>query len=145
VVLYLILQCGMGARDVEDLLYNHSGLLGVSGISNDMRALLANNETAAREAVELFVFRLAREAGGLVSSLGGLDGLVFTAGIGEHAAPIRASVCKRLAWLGVQVDPAANARGDAIISTPASPVQVRIIPTDEEAMIAQHTLDAIGA
>ena len=121
----------MAAKEVEDLLYNRSGLLGVSGLSNDMRTLMASDQAAAREAVELFVYRLAREAGALASSLGGLDGLVFTAGIGEHAAPVRAAACERLAWLGVTLDAAANDRGDVVISAPGSRVEVRVIPTDE--------------
>ena len=104
-----------------------------------MRTLLDSDDVHAREAVDLFVFRLAREAGAMVSSLGGLDGLVFSAGIGEHAPAIRARVCARLAWLGIRVDDAANARNAALISTPDSRVQVRVIATDEEAMIASHT------
>ena len=144
VVLYLIQQRGMTAKAVEELLYQRSGLLGVSGVSNDMRTLLASDDPHAAEAVDLFVFRLAREAGGLASSLGGLDGFVFTAGIGEHAAPVRAAAGERLAWLGVRIDAAANARGDAVISAPDSRVEVRVIPTNEEAMIARHTLETIG-
>lgn len=142
-VLHLIEQCGMTAKAVEELLYQRSGLLGVSGVSNDMRTLLASDEPHAAEAVELFVFRLAREAGGLASSLGGLDGFVFTAGIGEHAAPVRTAAGERLAWLGVRIDAAANARGEGVISSPESLVEVRVIPTDEEAMIARHTLETI--
>lgn len=138
-LLYLQQQHGMSASALEHLLYHDSGLLGVSGISNDMRALLDSADVHAREAVDLFVFRIAREAGALASSLGGLDGLVFSAGIGEHAAAIRAAVCARLAWLGIRFDDAANAAGAALISTPDSQVQVRIIATDEEAMIARHT------
>ena len=144
VVLHLIQQRGMTADAVETLLYHRSGLLGVSGISNDMRELLSSDDPHAREALDLFAFRLAREAGGLASSLGGLDGFVFTAGIGEHAAPVRAATGERLAWLGVRIDAAANARADTVISTPDSRVDVRVIPTDEEAMIAQHTLETIG-
>jgi acetate kinase len=109
-----------------------------------MRCLLESTDPAARAAIDVFVYRIAREAGGLVSSLGGLDGIVFTAGIGEHAAEIRALTCARLAWLGVTVDPAANAHGAPVISTPSSRVEVRIIPTDEEAMIALHTVQIIG-
>lgn len=138
-LLYLQQEHGMSAAEVEHLLYHDSGLLGVSGISNDMRTLLASDDAHAREAVDLFVFRLAREAGGLVSSLGGLDGLVFSAGIGQHAPAIRAAVCARLAWLGIQFDDAANATNAALISTPDSRVQVRVIAADEEVMIASHT------
>ena len=144
VLLYLMQQRGMDAQALEDLLYHHAGLLGVSGIGSDMRALLESDEAAAREAVALFVFRLAREAGALASSLGGLDGFVFTAGIGEHAAPIRAAACERLAWLGLVLDPAANARAEAVISAPTSAVVVRVIPTDEEGTIARHVMDVIG-
>jgi acetate kinase len=145
VVLHLIARLGMRAQAVEDLLYNRSGLLGVSGISNDMRALLGSDARRAREAVALFVFRLAREAGALAGTLGGLDGLVFTAGIGEHAPAIRQMACERLGWLGVRLDAAANARGEAVVSAPDSQVEVRVIPTNEEEMIARHTLEALGA
>ncbi len=138
-LLYLQKQHGMSASELEHLLYHDSGLLGVSGISNDMRTLLDSDDVHAREAVDLFVFRIAREAGALVSSLGGLDGLVFSAGIGEHAPAVRAAVCARLAWLGIRLDDAANAVGAALISAPESQVQVRVIATDEEAMIARHT------
>jgi acetate kinase len=144
VILYLEEERGLAAKEVEDLLYLKSGLLGVSdGIASDMRTLLASRDPRAAEAIELFVYRIAREVGALTSSLGGLDGLVFTAGIGEHAPAIRAAVCARLAWLGVAVDPEANERNAALISTPASRIAVRVIPTDEEAMIAQHVLDTI--
>lgn len=138
-VLYLQQAQGLSVDAVEHLLYHDSGLLGVSGISNDMRTLLASGDARAREAIDLFVFRIAREAGAMASSLGGLDGLVFAAGIGEHAAPVRAAVCERLAWLGVECDAQANARDADVISTPRSRVEVRIVATDEEAMIAAHT------
>lgn len=145
VLLYLEQERGLTSGQVEDLLYRRSGLLGLSGgISSDMRCLLESTDPAARAAIDVFVYRIAREAGGLVSSLGGLDGIVFTAGIGEHAAEIRALTCARLGWLGVTVDPAANAHGAPVISTPSSRVEVRIIPTDEEAMIALHTVQIIG-
>jgi len=122
-----------------------SGLLGVSGgISSDMRALLASAELPAQQAIELFVYRAAREIGALTSSLGGLDGLVFTAGIGEHAPQIRAMIASRLTWLGVEIDPETNVGDAAVISTPESRVEVRVIPTDEEAMIARHTVDLVG-
>jgi acetate kinase len=145
VVLHLIEQRGMSAAEVSDLLYHRSGLLGVSGLSNDMRSLLESQDPRAAEAVALFVFRIARDSGALASSLGGLDGYVFSAGIGEHAAPVRAAVCARLAWLGVRLDPAANARGTGRISAPDSAVAMWVIPTDEEAMIARHTLETVGA
>jgi len=142
VVLYLQRHYRMSVDDVENLLYRRSGLLGVSGgIGSDMRTLLASPEPAARAAVELFVYRIAREAGGLASSLGGLDGIVFTGGIGEHSVPIRAAVAERLAWLGTKLDDPANADNRALLSTIDSRVEVRIIPTDEETMIASHTLE----
>ena len=143
VILYMLQQKRLGAHEIETLLYQQSGLLGVSGISSDMRVLLESSTTEAREAIELFVFRIAREAAALAGSLGGLDGFVFTAGIGEHAAPIRAAVCARLAWLGVAIDPAANTRHADRISTRDAKVDVRVIPTDEEAMIVRHTLETI--
>jgi acetate kinase len=138
VILYFGRQ-GHSFTDIEDMLYHRSGLLGVSGISGDVRVLLASNDPHAREAIELFTYRIAVEAGALVSALGGLDGLVFTAGIGEHSPEIRASVCARLAWLGLRLDISANAAGAPCISTPDSTVDVRVIATDEEAMIARHT------
>jgi acetate kinase len=144
VILYLLQEKGMTAKQVEDLLYRKSGLLGVSGgIASDMRALLASRDIRAREAIDLFVYRIAREVGALTSSLGGLDGIIFTAGIGEHAPQIRAMVCERLRWLGVELDKDANARGAEIISAAQSRVSVRVIPTDEEAMIARHTFDLV--
>lgn len=145
VVLHLQTALGMSVSDVEDLLYRRSGLLGMSGLSGDMRTLSASSAPEAREAIEAFAWRAAREAGGLVSSLGGLDGLVFTAGIGENDAATRARICERLGWAGVAIDADANARHDAVISTPQSAVTVRIVPTDEEWMIARHTIDSIGA
>ena len=144
VVLYLLQQHGMTPEAVEKLLYAQSGLLGVSGISGDMRALLASSDLRAREAIALFVFRMAREIGALTGSLGGLDGLVFTAGIGEHAPAIRAMVCERLAWLGARIDPIANTRNDFSIGAPDSRVAIHVIPTNEELMIARHTLETIA-
>lgn len=139
-VLYLQQVHKLTAAEVEHMLYHDSGLLGVSGISNDMRMLLDSSDVHAQEAIDLFVFRIVREIGALTATLGGLDGLVFSAGIGEHAASIRAAVCARLAWLGVECDAAANADDAALISTPRSRVQVRVVATDEEAMIAAHTV-----
>ncbi|MDS4026672.1 MAG: acetate/propionate family kinase [Candidatus Contendobacter sp.] len=139
VVLYLLDELKMDARAIEKLLYQQSGLLGVSGISSDMRTLLASDEARAQFAVELFVYRIGRELGSLVAALGGLDALVFTAGIGEHAAPIRERVCRAAAWLGVELDPAANAAGGSCISTAGSRIPVWVIPTNEELMIARHT------
>ncbi len=142
-VLYLLQQRGMTAREVEHLLYSESGLLGVSGTSSDMRALLGSETPAAGEAIDLFVWQIARQAGALASSLGGLDSFVFTAGIGENAPEIRARVADRLRWLGVALDTDANLRGASVISAPFSRVTVRIIPTDEEWMIAIHTADLL--
>jgi acetate kinase len=137
VVLYLMQQRGMSAAEVETLLYKQSGLLGVSGISSDMRALTTSDDPRAREAVALFCFRAAWQAGGLAVSLGGLDGVVFSAGIGEHAPEVRASICAHLAWLGIELDEPANRAGRERISTEASRVQVWVIPTDEEVVIAR--------
>ena len=142
-VTYLMRERAMSAAEIEDLLYHRSGLLGISGISSDMRTLLANDNPHAREAVDLFVFRTAREIGALTASLGGLDGLVFTAGIGEHASDIRSRVCARCTWLGVVLDENANRAGRMRITGEASRVQVYVIPTDEERMIAAHTVQRI--
>jgi acetate kinase len=139
VILYLLQQRGMTPDAVEDLLYHRSGLLGISGCSSDMRDLLASDERPAREAIETYVFRIARELGALTASLGGLDGLVFTAAIGERAPAIRAAVCGRSAWLGIRLDPEANARGGPLVSAPGTRPSVWVIPTDEENMIALHT------
>ena len=140
-VLYLLQQEKMGPGQVEDLLYHRSGLAGVSGVSGDMQTLLASASPAAAEAVELFVYRAAREAGALASVLGGVDGVIFTGGIGEHSAEIRRRICARLAWLGLELDEGANARGgEGRISRPASAVQAWVIPTDEERVIAAETL-----
>jgi acetate kinase len=138
VLLYLAAQ-GKGFAEIEDILYHRSGLTGVSGISGDVRLLLNSNNPHAREALDLFNYHIACEIGGLAVALGGLDGLVFTAGIGEHAPAIRAAVCARLACLGLELDAAANEANAPLISTAASRVEVRIIPTNEEAMIARHT------
>ncbi len=138
VLLYLAAQ-GHSQADIEHMLYHQSGLLGVSGISGDIRVLLASESPYAKEAIDLFTYHIACEAGALTSALGGLDGLVFTAGIGEHAAAIRAGVCARLAWLGIDLDAAANTANTQRISTPDSRIAVHVIPTNEEAMIAQHT------
>ncbi len=144
VILYLVRERGMDADRVEELLYHRSGLLGVSGLSSDMRELLGSHDHHAMEAVDLFVYRIARELGALVATLGGLDGLVFTAGIGEHAPEIRRLVCERSRWLGITLDPGANERGDGCVSAAASRVSVWAIPTDEERMIVRHTVEALG-
>jgi acetate kinase len=139
VILYLMDQRGMDARAIEKLIYNQSGLLGVSGISSDMRTLLASEEASAKRAVDLYLYRIRRELGSLAAALGGLDAIVFTAGIGENAATIRERACRDAAWLGVELDPAANAKGGPRISIPASRVSAWVIPTNEELMIARHT------
>jgi len=139
VVLYLVDELKMDARAIEKLFYQQSGLLGVSGISSDMRTLLASDEPRAKFAVDLFVYRIGRELGSLAGALGGLDAVVFTGGIGEHAVAIRERVCHAAAWLGVELDPTANAAGGSRISTAASRVSAWVIPTNEELMIARHT------
>jgi len=138
-VLIYLMRKGMNAGAIETMLYNKSGLLGVSGISNDMRALLDSSDPHAQEAVELFCFRIAKETGALSASMGGVDALVFTAGIGERSAPVRARVGDKLAWMGVDIDAAANEANATKISTPGSRLPVYVIPTDEERMIALHT------
>jgi acetate kinase len=140
VVLHLIRAYGMDVDAVERMLYNECGLKGVSGISNDMRALLASDDPRARHAIDLFVWRICRELGALAAVLGGLDGLVFTAGIGERSAEIRKRVCERAAWLGIELDQETNRSGSPRISVEGSRVRVYAIPTDEELMIARHTL-----
>ncbi len=139
VLLYLLRERGMSAEAVEDLLYHQSGLQGVSGIASDMRSLTANSDARAQEAVALFCYRAACQAGALAVALGGLDGLVFSAGIGEHAPEVRAGICAHLEWLGLQLDPARNAAGEDCISEDGSRVQAWVIPTDEEGVIARHT------
>ena len=144
VLLYLMDRHHMDARAIERLLYRESGLLGVSGISQDMRELLASSEREAREAVDLFCYRVVREVGALAACVGGLDALVFTGGIGEHAHPVRAKVCAALGWLGLDLDGEANDRGAAVISRPASRVAALVLGTNEEWVIARHTARALG-
>ncbi|TVP81742.1 acetate/propionate family kinase [Thioalkalivibrio sp.] len=139
-VLYLLQEKGMSPEDVTTLLYEQSGLLGMSGISGDMRTLLDSDEPAAEEAVAVFVHRTVREIGALVAVLGGLDHLVFTGGIGEHSSPVRERVCRQLDWLGVELDPGANRTHAEQAQRERSRVGVWIIPTDEERMIARHSL-----
>lgn len=139
VILYLMDQRGMDARAIEKLIYNQSGLLGVSGISSDMRVLLGHDDPRAALAVDLFLYRIRRELGSLAAALGGLDALVFTAGIGENSALVRERVMADAAWLGVDIDAAANAAGGPRISTPGSKVAAWTLPTNEELMIATHT------
>jgi acetate kinase len=138
VVLYLLRHEGMDATAIEQLLYERSGLLGVSGISSDMRTLLQSGEPSAAAAVDLFVYRIGRELGSLAAALGGVDAIIFTGGIGEHAAPIRARVCNDAAWLGVTLDEAANARHGPRISRAGARVSAWVIPTDENRMVALH-------
>jgi acetate kinase len=138
VLLHLMEFHHMDAAAITKLLYKESGLLGVSGVSQDMRALLTSPTPEAAEAVELFCYRIARELGSLTAALGGLDALVFTAGIGEHAAPVREKICRQAGWLGAQLDEAANAGHALSISAPDSRVDILVLPTNEEWMIAQH-------
>jgi acetate kinase len=139
VLLYLMREKGMDAARLELLLYHECGLRGVSALSGDMRELLASREAQAEEAVALFCYRVVGEIGRLAAVLGGLDGLVFTGGIGEHAAPVRARVCEALGWLGLALDEDANARHGPRISASESAVRAWVIPTDEDRMIAEHT------
>jgi acetate kinase len=139
VLLYLMDQRGMDARALEKLIYNQSGLLGVSGISSDMRTLLTSDAPRAKLAVALYLYRVGRELGSLAAALGGLDAIVFTAGIGENAAVLRERVCRDAAWLGVELDAPANAAGGPRIATTASRVSAWVVPTNEEVMIARHT------
>jgi acetate kinase len=138
VLLYLIDHEGMSVRDLEHLLYERSGLLGVSGISSDMRELLASTDSHAVEAVDLFIYRIGRELGSMTAALGGLDSLVFTGGIGEHAPTIRARVCGGASWLGLELDQVANDAGGPRITTDRSAVAAWIVPANEEVMIANH-------
>jgi acetate kinase len=144
VILYLMDERKLDARAIEKLIYSQSGLLGVSGVSSDMRALLESSEPRAKLAVDLFLYRVGRELGSLAAALGGLDAIVFTAGIGEHAAPIRERVCRQAAWLGVELEAAANAKHGPRISTAASRTAAWVIPTNEELMIARHTRDLLA-
>jgi acetate kinase len=148
VVLYLFQTLGLSAEDVETMLYKKSGLLGISGKSNDMRDLLESADPSARLAVDYFVYRAAREIGGLTAVLGGLDALVFTAGIGENAPEIRRRICEASAWLGLELDADANRARKPLISRAKSRVSAWVIPTNEELVIARHTgvvLGLIGA
>jgi acetate kinase len=138
VLLYFLTYQGMSAAALENLIDRESGLLGVSGLSSDMRILLASQEPAAREAIDLFVYRTGREIGSMAAALGGLDAIVFTGGIGEHAAAIRSRVCRDAAWLGVNLDDHANEGNERCISNAESRVTAWILPTNEELMIAHH-------
>ena len=143
VVLHLLGALGMSVQAVEKLLYEQSGLLGVSGVSGDMRAVEASDTPEARQAIDLYVYRIGQQLGSLAASLGGLDELVFTAGIGENSAMIRRRVCQDAVWLGIELDEDANlaqASGARRISIAPSRVDVWIVPTNEELMLARHTL-----
>jgi len=144
VLIYLMREKAMSPSQIEELLYKKSGLLGVSGVSSDMRELLASREYTAHEAIDLFCYRASREIGSLLAALEGLDALVFTAGIGERSHEIRARICSRLGWLGVDIDETANRAHRALISTPQSRIAVCVIPTNEESVIARHALKVIG-
>jgi acetate kinase len=145
VLLHLLEHGKMTVEGLTDLLYHRSGLLGISGVSADMRDLLGSREASAAEAVEYFCYRVARELGSLTAALGGLDAVVFTGGIGEHAAPVRARVAELTGWLGVRIDPDANAASRTVLHTEASAVHVLVVPTNEELMIARHTRELLGA
>jgi len=144
VVLYLFQALGLSVKEVETILYKKSGLIGISGISNDMRSLLASDEPAARLALDYFVYRAAKEIAAMTAALGGIDGLVFTAGIGENSPEIRKRICVASAWLGVELDEDANARKAPRITSQASKVPAWVIPTNEELMIARHTGALLG-
>jgi acetate kinase len=144
VVLHLTQQKGMSAQELVDLLYRRSGMLGLSGVSSDFRELLASHEPRARFAVEVFCYRVAGHIASLASALGGLDGIVFTAGVGENAAPVRNAICRACAWLGVELDEQANNEHAQRISTPASRVGAYVIKTDENLMIARHARALLG-
>ncbi len=145
VLLHLLGPRGQSVAEVEDLLYRRSGLLGVSGISADSRELLDSDAPEAAEALDLFTFRIAGEVARLATTLGGLDALVFTAGIGEHQPRIRAAIARRLAWLGLTLDESANAGNAATISAPGSRVEAFVIATDEEQIIAEEACALLGA
>jgi acetate kinase len=143
VLLYLMAYDGMDAKALTNLLYKESGLLGVSGISQDMRVLLASDRPEAKEAIDLFCYRIVREIGSLAAAIGGLDALVFTGGIGEHAAPVRAMICQQLGWLGLDFDDAANKTATTRLSTDQSRVTALVVPTNEEWMLARHTAELL--
>jgi acetate kinase len=144
VVLYLFQGLGLSAKEVETILYKKSGLIGISGISNDMRDLLGRSEPEAVLAIDYFIYRAAKEIGALTAVLGGLDALVFTAGIGENSAEIRRRICEASAWLGIEIDEQANENKGPLISKSGSKVSAWVIPTNEELMIARHTASLLG-
>ena len=144
VVLYLFQTLSLDAKSVETMLYKKSGLLGISGISNDMRDLIGNADPSARLAVDFFVYRVTKEIGALAAVLGGIDGLVFTAGIGERSSAIRQRICDACGWLGLEIDPGANERHEPRLSTSGSAIEAWIVPTNEELVIARHTGQLLG-
>jgi acetate kinase len=144
VLVHLMDEYGMGARAIENLIYKESGLLGVSGISSDMRKLRASSESSAGEAIDLFVYRIVREVGSLAAALGGLEAIVFTGGIGENDAKTRSAVAKGCRWLGLELDEQRNAKGAGRVSADTSRISVWVIPTDEERMVARHTAQVLG-
>jgi len=144
VILYLMDELKMDARAIEKLIYQQSGLLGMSGISSDMRTLQSSDAPEAKAAIDVFVYRIGRELGSLAGALGGLDAIVFTAGIGENSASLRARVCEGAGWLGIELDAGANAAGGPRISTAGSRTSAWVIPTNEELMIAQHTRNLLA-
>jgi acetate kinase len=141
----MLTEKGMSAEAVQDLLYRDSGLKGMSGVSNDMRELEASSDPAAKLAIDYFVHRIGLNAGMLAAALGGLDAFVFTAGIGENSAMVRARAAEKLAWLGAIFDPVANRSAKPVISQPESKIALYVVPTDEELMIARHTLSLLAA
>ncbi len=143
VLLYMMREHGMGVEQIEDVLYKQSGLLGLSGVSSDLREIRASSEPAAATAVEYLIYKIGQTIASLAASMHGLDALIFTAGIGENDAKLRAQVCERAAWMGIEIDKDANASGKLCISLPSSAVSIWVVPTDEELMIARHTLEAI--
>jgi acetate kinase len=144
VILYLFQNLGLTAKEVETILYKKSGLSGISGISNDMRDLVGSNDPAARLAVDYFVYQATKQLGALAAVSGGIDALIFTAGIGENSTEIRRRICRSAAWLGIDLDDAANERRAPRISKPRSKVSAWVIPTNEELMIAQHAGRLLG-
>ena len=144
VLLYLMDELHMDARAIEDLIYRKSGLLGVSGISSDMRTLLSSDDPAATQAIDLFIYRIVREIGSLAAAMAGLDGLVFTGGIGERSEAVRAAISRDCGWLGVEIDEGKDSAGERRIDGANSKVEVWVIPTDEEGMMARHTAEVLG-
>ena len=144
VLLYLLEQEGMDAPEISDLLYKRSGLLGLSGLSHDMRTLEASDDPHARQAIDYFTFRIRRELGGLAAALDGLDAVVFTGGIGENSGRIRHAVCAGMGWIGIEIDEDANAQNATVISSDLSRVRVLVLPTNEELVIARAAANLAG-